>query len=771
MRIKEFSIRRYGPLPDSGRKELGNFCLFYGNNEDGKTLTIDALVRLLFGKKAKVFEKIRRVEEEPEGFVVIQDDKGKEVKFPEKGDFTSLVGITPSQARNIFIIRDSDLSLSKEDEYYREVTDKLTGLRTEKIETIKRHLLDLGKLTPGGEFRNTKKDEKFLNRINAARELLIEVEGLEEDVKKENYDSLERELSQISQKMSRVTQELDHLNIAQKREKYEKGKKALEVLYSSLTRIEILENFSPDDEETWRRNDQDIEREKERKKKLLAELSRIEKKYEDIKKEFHEEEHEFEILEEKKKKVDEVKPLLTTFEIRRGELEQKRGKSRFFSAAGLISAGLAVISLIGVLIHPSAVYLYPLTFFFLLSTIVFGFLRYQVVRDESQLKGFVERINLALSRFHLQRETAEGILFNIQRFEDSYAAEKKKVEDLLREYAVLESGIKKLEEVDIPEVEERMKKAEEEIAGIKNASGVKSLEEYRDKLEELKIQENVRDSQAGALRALFGEQGSDVKERMPFWKTEIDELEIYKNRAEGIHYSREKEAKLNEEVQKLALQKEEIEKSSRSFQEKLREVERKANTIFPLDSDYLHCKTTVDLGAVTQMIQEFITENEYMRENILTAITLFNDIEREEEEKVSRLFGQDSLISRYFSMITDGSYTEVSFSAEEKKVQVRKRAGEVLDVEKLSGGAYDQLYFSIRCGLGESLLMGEKAFFIMDDPFVKADLKRLIEQVNVLRRMCESGWQIIYFTAKDEVRSALKKDIDRRNIDYHEIGA
>ncbi|UCC96181.1 MAG: hypothetical protein JSW40_05410, partial [Candidatus Omnitrophota bacterium] len=78
MKLKEFSIMRYGPLPSTGRGSLRNFNLFWGKNEDGKTLTIDALVKLLLGRNIKDFDRsIDRVEEEPEGYVIIEDDKGK----------------------------------------------------------------------------------------------------------------------------------------------------------------------------------------------------------------------------------------------------------------------------------------------------------------------------------------------------------------------------------------------------------------------------------------------------------------------------------------------------------------------------------------------------------------------------------------------------------------------------------------------------------------------------------------------------------------------
>jgi len=67
MRVKEFSIMRYGPLSNTGRILLHGFNLFWGKNEDGKTLTIDALVKLLLGRSVREFERINRVEENPEG--------------------------------------------------------------------------------------------------------------------------------------------------------------------------------------------------------------------------------------------------------------------------------------------------------------------------------------------------------------------------------------------------------------------------------------------------------------------------------------------------------------------------------------------------------------------------------------------------------------------------------------------------------------------------------------------------------------------------------
>jgi hypothetical protein len=133
LRIKEFFISRYGPLQYPKPVVLRPFTLFFGKNEDGKTLTIDGLVKLLLGGKIKHFKNIERVDEAPEGYVLIDLQNGEEFKIPESGDLTKIADLTPSECSNLFIIRNSDLCIPDEGEFYTQITDRLTGLRMEEI--------------------------------------------------------------------------------------------------------------------------------------------------------------------------------------------------------------------------------------------------------------------------------------------------------------------------------------------------------------------------------------------------------------------------------------------------------------------------------------------------------------------------------------------------------------------------------------------------------------------------------------------------------------
>ena len=131
--------------------------------------------------------------------------------------------------------------------------------------------------------------------------------------------------------------------------------------------------------------------------------------------------------------------------------------------------------------------------------------------------------------------------------------------------------------------------------------------------------------------------------------------------------------------------------------------------------------------------------------------------------------GKKAPVSKYFKEITGGFYDEVVFNREEESIEVRRKDGAILKAEKLSGGAYDQLYFSIRVALGEKILKGKKGFFILDDPFIKADPDRLRRQMETLKNISKNGWQILYFSSKGEVKNLLEKDMKDNTVNYIEI--
>jgi len=747
---------------------LHNFNLFFGKNEDGKTLTIDALVKLLLGPNIRDFERIGRVEENPEGYVIIEDDKGKEIKLPEKGSLTKLAGLTPSECRNIFVIRNSNLSITRESEFYTNVTDQLTGLRIEEISQIKEILREIGKITPSGILRDIK-DEKLKTRMENAKDLMGKIRGLAKEIKEERFDELEEESVRHREEIDRSIQKIENFEDARKREKYEKGKEGLDKFKEALEKLKDLEIYNGDDEQLWKDCEKAIQRYAGEKEALLMDLKENEKEFRETSEKLKEKERDFRVFDERKKKLnDEVKPELKNYEIKAGELALQEGKSRFFTSVGIISAILLGISLLGIIISPSLLF-YILAVSFSISTVVSWIFKFQFVRDKAWLAGVFERIKLTLSKFGLGVDDIKGIFSNIQKFDEEYSRKADELEKIRIDKKVIESDIGKLREARIPEIDRKIKKARDKIDDIKRKSREESLPGYLRKIELKQKHEKSIGEQGSILKSIFGEKSKVREKNVSHWDREIEDLEKYKDKAKNIKYNENTASKLKEKRQSIERELKKIKDKMRSFQKKLEGVERRINGILQLEGEYLYCKTSVDLDAVRNELQEFINENESNKDTVLKVMKTFEEIEREEKEKVSQLFGKDSSIAKYFNRVTNGLYEEVLFNQEIGKIEVRRKDGVILEAGKLSGGAYDQLYLSIRLALGEKLLRGKNGFFIMDDPFIKADPERLQRQIETLKKISELGWQVMYFSAKGEVRAALEEDIKKGAINHVEI--
>lgn len=774
MKIKEFSITRYGPLSKMAQISLGNFNLFFGRNEEGKTLTIDALVKMLLKKNIRDFAHINRVEENPEGYVIIENEEKEEIKLPEKGDLTKLADLTSSECRNIFIIRNSDLSISGESEFYTNVTDRLTGLKTKQILSIKKKLRELGKLTradSAASLSNGKEFGKIKSRLDRAAGLVEGINTLDDEIKEEGFDRLEEESIRVKEEKAHVRQKIEEFEEAGKREKYEKGKEALKALKRASVKSKDLEVYNEEDSQFWRDNKRDIKADEKEKEQLLVELNKKEEGFQKTSEDLKQKKQEFHIFKERKKELDnEVKPEIKNYQTKKGELVPKEAKNKFLTFLLAVSTILLGISLLGIIIKPG-LFLYLLAILFSISFVVSSIFELQLKKEKGSLEQLFEGIKLSLSRFALGADDIEGVLLHIQKFEDQYSKKAGQLEEIIGEKKLLESQMESLKEERIVGIENRIKGAYRKIEDVKIKTREESLTKYSQKLR-LKLKcEKLAKEQESFLNALLGEKGKSLEENISHWDEEIRDLEGYRDKARHMKYNEKSIAGLKEKGKLLEQESRKIESTMNHFQKELAEIERRANEILggELEEDYLYCKTSVDLEAIENKLQESIDENETNKDNVLEVMKIFEEIEREEKEKVSQLFGEESPVSQHFKEITDGLYQKVIFNQEGGKIEVERKDGLVLDAEKLSGGAYDQLYLSIRLALGEKLLKKKKGFFIMDDPFIKASPDRLKRQMKVLKRISSSGWQIIYFTAKGEVKEALKEDIDSRMVNYVEV--
>lgn len=774
MKIKEFSILQYGPLPKMERIQLQDFNLFFGKNEDGKTLSIDALVKLLLGRNVKDFERIDRVDESPEGYILLEVNS-KKIKIPEKGDLTKITKQTSSDCRNIFIIRDSDLSIPESD-FYVNVKDRLMGLRTEEISKIKKALQKIGKLTILGStasLSNAGEFGKVGSRVNGASGLIKEITSLRGEIEENEFDSLEEEASKLKREIKDTELKLNYLENARRRETCKKGKNALVELQDALNGSVELEVYNDAEGQLWRDKERDIATHTEEKKKLQKRLREHERELNKVTEKLGHEERDFQVLEGRNEKLDEIKPELKVYEIKKGELAQQKKKNKFFTKIGILSIILFCASLTVSIFNPTTLFYISATLFYILAVLFsisaayFGISIWQFAREMAWAEGVYERNKLALSKLGLDGKNVERVLSNVQKFNEDYRNKNDELQETRRNKENWETKVKELRDDTIPNIKNKVKEAKEEIDKLKEKTGESSLKNYNKKLESKTYYKTIIGEQESSLRSLFEAAGEGIKENVLYWDEEIKNLEEYNDKAIGVKFDENIVRGLQDQKQEFEEEREEINEKMASLQSKMKETERKANEILHLEGDYLHCNTSNDLDSIEKKLEEFKNENN--TDNVLKVLEIFEEIETEESEKATELFGKESPISKHFNEITGGLYEEVLFNQGNGKIEVKRKDGEILEAEKLSGGTFDQLYLSIRLALGEKILKGGKGFFIMDDPFVKSDITRLKRQIKMLKKISKEGWQILYFSSKDEIKDILKRDIKKGDINFVEI--
>jgi len=773
MFLKEFSIRRYGPLPDYGKRILGHFNLFYGSNEEGKTLTIDALLKMLFEKKVRFFKGVARVDEFPEGYIILENGERQEFKLPEAGTVSTLFNLSPEEFGNIFVIRDSDLSIYGEDQFYRSITGRLTGIRSEEIKDIKRELQELGSITPTGEFQNVA-PAKLKDRIARASGLLERLEYLLDQMHEEGFARFEERLAGLEARRREINDQLNNYNSAYNRELYEKGREALDFLHDTLAELERLQQYNEDEYQAWQRAESSFAYLQEELEKLKSNIDEQKERLQAA-----QEEHKTRARSHKKSgyslnlAMETVEPRLIEYD-RRCSLLQRRevlADGVFVKSAGVVSTLVFLISLIGVIVSP-ALWLYLLLAVSLAAGLTCGWLFYSLADKKSRLVEHEARVCSEAQKAGLPAQTIEEARAGLAEMKNNLALESemlKEAEDDLKWQQREDSRLKD----ELEHKQKQIKEVEETVNQFRRKSGVDTPEQYGALLKRRLELENGAEKQKYFLEDHFGKDGDSTEERfaLSFWGKKVEALSNYASAVPHLKYDQYSVNFLKEELSELDEERKELEEKLHERSEEMRDIEREINeNIFTGFESRLPCQTTVDLEAVMEKIKKWLSAREAERECALLALQIFDDLEKEEEQKVSSLFDRPSPVSEYFRRITEGRYSNVIFDSGENMIKAISPEGSELSAAQLSGGAYDQLYFAIRLALGERLLEGEKGFFILDDPFIKADPERLRIQLAMLEEIVAAGWQVLYFSAKGEVKDAMQNDIAKERVKEFMVG-
>jgi len=756
MRIEKFQITHYGPLPDRGKISLSDFNLIYGVNETGKTLTLEALIKLLLGKKIKGFKNINRVDQEVDGYIIL-GTQGEQKKLGRKIHLDDIVPITVSECRNIFIIRNSDLSIEPEASFYTEVTNRLTGLQTNRINHLREKILEISALTPGGDFSNRKEDIYLKTRMENASRLLEDIKSLKYEIEENRIDELEREWVHLFDKIKTKEILRRKLEEARKRLSYENAASALSKIDEGRKALKDLSVFSEEDFTRWR----DAEREIKRAEKEFIEVNGVlkesETKIKDIEDNLKEKESEFIITKNKKEKIDGLRSRLTDLKNRQIETSLEStlmlvGQQYFF----IVSAILA-LSILGLILKQIPVFMVLTSVF---SILFFALIGLQLKSKRNRVlfgKNFAE-LKIDLAELGIKGETIENFLGEVETFSLKFGEKEGDINIKKVEAGTLNNRILEIREKTIPELKRKKEQNTEIIQKIKAETFVDSLKDFSENLRKKEKLEREIEKEERVLKEILGDENR--RER-------IKELKSFKDKSKDVEFNEKEYDNLSKEISLSREKLGESEGKLNVLSERFKEVEKKANNIL-IDAD-LRCHGSRDLESIEKKIQDFIEEEEVAKEDAIISLGIFEEIANEEKTKIREQFGKKSPVSRYFSKMTGGFYTGVEFEEKSEKIEVIRKDDITLSPWQLSGGTYDQLYFSIRLALGEKLFGEEKGFFILDDPFIKASRNRLKVLMKMLKDISKSGWQIIYFSAKEEVREILGKDKKVKFIELESI--
>lgn len=219
------------------------------------------------------------------------------------------------------------------------------------------------------------------------------------------------------------------------------------------------------------------------------------------------------------------------------------------------------------------------------------------------------------------------------------------------------------------------------------------------------------------------------KREWELWQREQQIQEMLK-RQEQILREQDREAPAR---QKLQMNLEWLQNSQREKEMLLQNLEEQ-------------CQEMQSTGKKGQELEEKLSA-------IYLAIETLEEVTAEMYQEFSGRLNQR--VSEILSQITGGRYQRV-FLDEEMQVKIHTE-GRLLNIEQVSRGTMEQVYFALRMAAAELLNPGEALPVILDDAFAMYDNTRL---EHALRWLCGCGHQVILFTCQKREQEILEKIYD-----------
>lgn len=730
------------------------FQVIYGPNESGKTLLLEAILKLLDPDIATVMPGVERVPESPEGYVAVETDTGEWVL----GEEQTLGDISPIETlhlRNIFVVRENDLGLEQPARFYDTMTEQIANLHTSEIDRIQTRFENLGRLTSS------------LRRISAAAEyddaatvlentrtLIVEIQDYVGEARADDLDELEGELIRTKARIRRIEADLEIQEAAKRAADYERLADRLSTVEAVTEDLEALPAVSQDTLEQLTGLRQEIESDEGRIRELERQIDDHEEEVETFRTKLEDLEEELDPLEAREDAVDDVYDQLTTFRTikdRAMGADRSMRFARIISVVGIGFGGLAVLVDVirGTQLLPALLFLGA----GLVGAIAYYFqnMKQKAVEQEG------ESVLRAARDSGLDVQELADIAPAIEAFREELETTRDRKQRIERQLDINEELLEeKRDELD--ELEVAVEQTREEKDALLEEAGVSDIYEYRQTVERREELERRRASAALRLVDEFGESAVDtIEAKLDFWRDELQDRprDTDRDEVDASDYDEGERNELQTELAELEETRERLRADYESHQQTIAGYGERAGDIdtrpFIGEQITLRAKTTEGLVRLTNDLEKVPTRIDRDADISREALEILDEMYDDEQDKVATLFEPDGRATQVFRDLTDGRYGEVEYDPDQNTLKVHRSTGKIHTPDELSQGTRDQLYLAARISLAEQLLEAESGFFLMDDPFLSADRTRLHRGIEVLQELAEQGWQILYLTTKQEV--------------------
>ena len=293
------------------------------------------------------------------------------------------------------------------------------------------------------------------------------------------------------------------------------------------------------------------------------------------------------------------------------------------------------------------------------------------VSNKAQLAKTFDSVKLSAAESNLGGNNIEEILSNIQKFDSEHRLLVTQHDDISLQKQIINNKVNQLRNEDLPTLEKEISRFDRQIEEIIQKSKVTSIDDYTSSLNKKRELEKTVDEQTTKLDLIFETDLEEMEQKIAFWEQEIKKLEGFKDKALSIKYSTEEKGKIEKKLEAVNAELEEITVKLDGFTEDFKEVERRANETLKLE-DYIKCETSSELKAVKKVLSDFIDYQENIKADVLATMEIFDEIQTEDKNKVTTLFGEDSVVSDLFKEITGGFYKSVRLDSEGQKFKLKE---------------------------------------------------------------------------------------------------